>query len=101
MARKSRSQFFIVTAFLLCAMSPCACCIDGFMYIDRDWVPSATIARLPNATKDDVREMIGEPLSVDLYNGGEKWCYQREYQIAEFCVIFSAAGRVVSWHYDR
>jgi hypothetical protein len=68
-----------------------------------DWVPDATIARLPNATRAEVRELLGEPDSPPMVDQeqAECWCYRRPCRVAEFQVYFDSDGRVKEWWYDR
>ena len=46
--------------------------------------------------------MIGEPTRQNSHPDGKVcWYYRREPYLAELRVIFSADGKVESWHYDR
>ena len=74
--------------------------LGWFMWCD--WVPNATIARLPNATRAEVRELLGEPESP--IGGREQagcWCYRRPWRLAELQIYFDSDGRVKEWWYDR
>jgi hypothetical protein len=84
--------------------SPLAIAFVGwFMWCD--WVPNVTIARLPNATRAEVRELLGEPdhHHPPMVNQERAacWCYTRPCRVAEFQVYFDSDGRVKEWWYDR
>jgi hypothetical protein len=67
-----------------------------------DWVPSSTIARLPNASKSEVRQLLGEPEYANASKDKvELWVYRRPWCLAEFQVYFTPEGRVKEWYYDR
>jgi hypothetical protein len=67
-----------------------------------DWVPDSTIARLPNASKSDVRQLLGEPEHIQASRDKvEMWAYRRPWCLAEFQLYFGPDGRVKEWYYDR
>jgi hypothetical protein len=72
-------------------------------YFVCDWVPNSVTQRLPGATRDDVHQLLGEPVD---YRGGSRgtadvWIYDRPGRLAEFQVHFDSSGRVEGWYYDR
>ncbi|MBX7103793.1 MAG: outer membrane protein assembly factor BamE [Gemmataceae bacterium] len=71
-------------------------------YMWTDWVPKRIIDQLPGATRDQVRELLGEPTSTnDDRDGGGKWIYRPPSRLAEFQLWFGPDGTVQEWYYDR
>jgi hypothetical protein len=67
-----------------------------------DWVPDAALARLPSASRAEVRQLLGEPNSpLKNQEQAETWCYRRPWRWAEFQICFGPDGRVKDWYYDR
>src|SRR4051812_34800403 len=72
-----------------------ACLIAGIAwYAGCDWVPASTMDRLPNATRAEVRAVLGEPTAVDRSDDFERWTYRPAFRFAEFQVWFNRQGRV-------
>ena len=89
----------IILAGLIAIVVGAPCIL--FPIINRDWVPEATTARLPGASPEEVREILGEPTSIYTHPEGKQWIYYRGMYRPDFCVVFDTKDRVVSWHYDR
>jgi hypothetical protein len=71
----------------------------GGWFMWNDWVPQATLDRLPGASKTEVRAMLGEPDCVA--DSASRWDYRRAFRLAEFRVHFDETGRAEHWSYDR
>jgi hypothetical protein len=75
-------------------------CLGWYMWCD--WVPDATLARLPDASKSEVRQLLGEPdHPAEHQEQAECWCYRRPWRLAEFQIYFDPDGRVKECYYDR
>jgi len=96
-ATKQKRGLWFDLLVVAIVLSVVALPIALFCFLNADWVSDATIARLPNATREEVQQMLGEPDHRD----PDCWCYTRPWRIAEFQVYFDFDGRVKEWWYDR
>ena len=101
MARQTR--VLRVLKYLVCAATiGMVVLVAAAWFILGDWVPESTTARLPSATQDEVRALLGDPAHESaLGDGVVRWFYYRYGRLAEFRVDFNESGRVVHWSYDR
>jgi hypothetical protein len=63
-----------------------------------EWVPDATLAKLKGASREEVRQLLGEPAPE---SDPDRWYYRRADNFNEFRVDFGEDGRVKDWSYDR
>jgi hypothetical protein len=93
-----RTDVLTFAAVLLAA----SCLIGAPCYFLADWVPESTRERIPGATRDEVRAMLGEPDDIGTGTDYERWYYRRPLRMAEFRVDFEMDGRSkTDGSYDR
>jgi hypothetical protein len=102
MAKRYRLKMVLIAIALMSVLTVAVFPVCVGLYMWCDWVPDATLARLPNASKVEVRQLLGEPdYPSENQDQAKSWSYRRQWRLAEFQVHFGPDGRVEAWYYDR
>jgi hypothetical protein len=107
MSKSNRlSNLRLAAIIACCSLMAFSLLVAAGWYFVCDWVPDSITTQLRGATRDEVRQLLGEPTdhssnTDDTPDDASKWIYTRGCRLAEFQVRFGSDGRVESWGYDR
>ena len=87
----TRQRAVVVAIALTCVLAGAA------WFALPPWRPWGFGTDLRGATRDEVRNRLGEP---EAYSTPERWVYRRAAHLGEFRVDFDASGRVEYWSND-